>query len=153
MLRCSAGSRCRSGSAWGLFRHYWVVLKLLITAFATVILLIYMGTFRQMAGIAADPIVDLEAVRNASPIVHSILAIILLIAATVLGVYKPFGMTRYGTRRCEAQRRAITSATLTSGPAVAVDPATAAQWRYFFVIIAIGFVLLFVVLHFMGLRH
>ncbi len=81
------------GTAWGLFRHYWVVLKLLITVFATVILLTYMRTFRQMAGIAADPIVDLQTLRNASPIVHSILALILLTAATVLGVYKPFGMT------------------------------------------------------------
>ena len=43
------------GTTWGLFRHYWVVLKLGITVFATVILLIYMGTFRQMAGVAADP--------------------------------------------------------------------------------------------------
>jgi hypothetical protein len=46
------------GTTWGLFRHYWVVLKLGITAFATVILLIYMGTFRQMAGVAADPVVE-----------------------------------------------------------------------------------------------
>ena len=38
------------GTTWGLFRYYWVVLKLGITVFATVILLIYMGTFRQMAG-------------------------------------------------------------------------------------------------------
>jgi hypothetical protein len=34
------------GTPWGLFRHYWVVLKFAITVFATVILLIYMGTFR-----------------------------------------------------------------------------------------------------------
>jgi hypothetical protein len=46
------------GTSWGLFRHYWVVLKLGITVFATVILLIYMGTFRQMAGVAADPVMD-----------------------------------------------------------------------------------------------
>ena len=140
------------GTAWGLFRHYWVVLKLLITVFATAILLIYMGTFRQMAGIAADPIVDLEVVRNASPIVHSILALILLIAATVLGVYKPFGMTPYGACRHEDRRQAVSAATLTSEPASAVDPATAARWTYLFVIFAIGFVLLFVLLHFMGLR-
>ena len=141
------------GTTWGLFRHYWVVLKLLITVFATVILLIYMGTFRQMAGIAADPIVDLEVVRNASPVVHSILVLILLIAATVLGVYKPFGMTPYGTRTYDAQRQAISSATLISRPASAVDRATAARWTYLFAIIAIGFVLLFVLLHFLGLRH
>ena len=81
------------GSSWGLFRHYWVVLKLGITVFSTVILLIYMATFRQMAGVAADPVMDLATVRNASPIVHAALALILLLAATVLGIYKPFGMT------------------------------------------------------------
>src|SRR5918998_728434 len=32
------------GTPWGLIRHYWVALKLVITLFATVILLIYMGT-------------------------------------------------------------------------------------------------------------
>ena len=87
------------GTTWGLFRHYWVVLKLGITVFATVILLIYMGTFRQMAGVAADPVLDLDVVRNASPIVHAILALVLLLAATVLGVYKPFGMTAYGRQK------------------------------------------------------
>jgi hypothetical protein len=71
------------GTPWGLFRHYWVVLKLGITVFSTVILLSYMGTFRQMAGVAADPVLDLAAVRNASPIVHAILALVLLLTATV----------------------------------------------------------------------
>src|SRR5919107_6459579 len=28
------------GTAWGLFRHYWILFKLLITVFATTILLI-----------------------------------------------------------------------------------------------------------------
>ncbi|MEO5820766.1 MAG: DUF2269 domain-containing protein [Vicinamibacteraceae bacterium] len=93
------------GTTWGLFRYYWVVVKLAITVFATVILLIYMGTFRQMAGVAADPVADLATVRNASPIVHAILALILLIAATVLSVYKPFGTTAHGERRVEEQRR------------------------------------------------
>lgn len=142
------------GTAWGLFRHYWVVLKLLITAFATVILLIYMGTFRQMAGVAADPVVNLEVVRNASPIVHSILALILLIAATVLGVYKPFGMTSYEARKHGAQRQALPSTTSASS-ASRVAPGTPARWTYLLALIAIGIVSLFVYLHFMGnaLRH
>src|SRR5437867_1159057 len=67
------------GTPWGLIRHYWVVSKLLITLFATVILLIYMGTFRQMAGVAADPVAALGLVRNPSPMVHSIGALILLL--------------------------------------------------------------------------
>src|SRR5918992_5354996 len=72
------------GTPWGLIRHYWVALKLVITLFSTVILLIYMGTFRQMARLAADPIVDLGLVRDPSPLLHAILALVLLIAATVL---------------------------------------------------------------------
>jgi uncharacterized membrane protein len=87
------------GTPWGLIRHYWVALKLVITAFSTVILLIYMGTFRQMAGVAADPVVDLGLVRNPSPLLHAILALVLLLAATVLAIYKPFGMTPYGMRQ------------------------------------------------------
>src|SRR5262245_57369754 len=51
------------GTTWGLIRHYWVVAKLGITVFCTVILMLYMGTFREMAGVAADPVVDLDAVR------------------------------------------------------------------------------------------
>jgi hypothetical protein len=143
------------GTTWGLFRHYWVVVKLLITVFSTVILLIYMGTFRQMAGVAAGPAIDLAVVRNASPIVHAILALVLLIAATVLGVYKPLGMTAYGRRQHE-RRQAVASTTLARPATVrAIDAGRAPRWMYLFGIIAIGLLLLFVLLHFMGsgLRH
>jgi hypothetical protein len=37
------------GTVWGLFRHYWVLFKLLITVVATIVLLTYMETFRSMA--------------------------------------------------------------------------------------------------------
>ena len=87
------------GTTWGLFRHYWVLFKLLITAVATIVLLIYMGTFGLMAGMAADPGVDLGVVRNASPVLHAALALLVLLVATVLAVYKPRGTTRYGRRK------------------------------------------------------
>ena len=145
------------GTTWGLFRHYWVVLKLGMTVFATVILLIYMGTFRQMAGVAADPVLDLAVVRNASPIVHAILALVLLLAATVLGVYKPFGMTAYGKRTRDELRQAASATTLARpGPVGVVDVGSTPRWTYLFGIIAIGVMLLFVLLHVMGsgsLRH
>lgn len=76
---------------WGLFRHYWVVLKLLMTVFATVILAHLHGTLQTDGGVAADPVVDPSLVRNASPMIHAILALALLLVATVLGVYKPLG--------------------------------------------------------------
>jgi hypothetical protein len=87
------------GSTWGLFRHYWVLFKLGIAVFATIVLLIYMQTFAVMASIAADPGTDLKIVRNRSPVIHATLALVVLLIATVLAVYKPRGMTAYGRRK------------------------------------------------------
>lgn len=95
------------GTIWGLLRHYWVLFKLVINLFATVILLIYMETFRVMAGLAADPSANLAAVRNASPMLHAALALLVLLVATVLAVYKPRGMTAYGRRKQDQQRTAV----------------------------------------------
>ena len=145
------------GTTWGLFRYYWVVLKLGMTVFATVILLIYMGTFRQMAGVAADPVVDLAMVRTASPIVHAVLALVLLVAATVLGVYKPFGMTAYGERRFEEQRHAV-SALIPARPGTARALGTDGTpvWIYVVGAITLAFALFVVILHLTGMsptRH
>jgi hypothetical protein len=137
------------GTSWGLFQHYWVALKLLITLFSTVILLIYMGTFRQMAGVAADPVVDVSAVRNASPMIHAILALILLTLATVLGVYKPLGMTPYGRRIRNQQRQTSEAVGLADQPRVAGASAVP-RWIYVCGIIAILWVLLFLILHSVG---
>jgi hypothetical protein len=87
------------GTTWGLFQHYWVLFKLLINIFATIVLLMYMPTLGYLAGVAADPTVDLGAVRNSSPALHAALALLVLLVATVLSVYKPQGMTRYGRRK------------------------------------------------------
>jgi hypothetical protein len=92
------------GTSWGLFRHYWVLFKLLINVFATIILLMYMETFSYLAGVAADPAVDLGVVRNSSPRLHAALALLVLLAATVLSVYKPRGMTPYGQRKQHERR-------------------------------------------------
>jgi len=138
------------GTRWGLLRHYWVVLKLLITAFSTLMLMIYMGTFRQMAGVAADPVVELGLVRNPSPMVHAILASILLLMATVLGVYKPFGRTAYGRREQARQRRAFAPA---RSPAAAAADGTTAGSRLMYVLggaVLVGLLLLFLIFHLAG---
>jgi hypothetical protein len=92
------------GTTWGLFRHYWVIFKLLINVAATIVLLVYMQTFSFMAGVAADPSADLGMVRNSSPLLHAGAALLLLLVATTLAVYKPRGMTRYGQRKQQEQR-------------------------------------------------
>lgn len=137
------------GSTWGLVRYYWVVFKLGITVFCTAILLIYMGTFRQMAGVAADPGVDLPLVRNASPMVHAVLALLLLVVATWLGVYKPFGMTPYGMRQQVKARQALSSIALPP-TGVALGARGTPRWVYLASLVAAGVILLLAMLHLAG---
>ena len=74
------------GTSWGLFRHYWVVFKLLINIFATVVLLMYMQTLGDLADVAADRRTDLRVVQSASPLLHAGAALLLLLFAPLLGL-------------------------------------------------------------------
>src|ERR671917_1368106 len=42
------------GTPWGLFRHYWVLITLVLTVFATVILLLHMPTVSSLADVARE---------------------------------------------------------------------------------------------------
>jgi hypothetical protein len=95
------------GTTWGLFRHYWVLFKLLINAFATIVLLMYTQTLGYLADVAAQTTLssdDLGVLRTPSVVIHSALALVVLLVATTLAVYKPRGMTPYGRRK---QQRAV----------------------------------------------
>ena len=93
------------GTSWGVLRHYWVVVKLLITVVATVVLLLYTDTLRAMARVAVDATADLALVRNPSPVLHAGGALMLLLVALTLSVYKPPGRTSYGWRKHQQQRQ------------------------------------------------
>ena len=98
------------GTTWGLFRHYWVLFKLLINLVASIVLLLYMQTLSYLAGIAAETTLssgDLAELRNPSPVLHAGGALLLLVVATALAVYKPRGMTRYGQRKQHERRRVL----------------------------------------------
>ena len=51
-------------TSWGVLRHYWVVVKLLITVVASIVLLVYTDTLRALARVAVDATSDLALVRN-----------------------------------------------------------------------------------------
>lgn len=89
---------------WGLLRHYWVLFKLLINVFATIVLLLYTQTVGSLAGTAADPRADIGELRGPTFVLHSSVALLLLLAATVLAVYKPRGLTPYGRRKQQELR-------------------------------------------------
>ena len=89
------------GSKWGLLRHYWVVTKLIITAIATLVLLLYTQTLDLAADSAAKAnwsALDRATLRSPSVVLHSSVAAVLLVVTTVLAIYKPKGLTRRGRR-------------------------------------------------------
>jgi hypothetical protein len=95
------------GTTWGLFRHYWVLAKLFINVFATIVLLLYTQTLSSLADLAAEKPLssdDLGVLRSPSPVLHAGAALLLLLVATTLAVYKPRGMTPYGRRK---EQRAV----------------------------------------------
>jgi ABC-type anion transport system duplicated permease subunit len=97
------------GTAWGLFRHYWVLAKLLLTLVATTVLLIETRTISYMAEVAASGADPRELPGS---LVHSVGGLLVLLIVTVLSVYKPKGVTRYGWRRQleQSERRRPTPA-------------------------------------------
>ncbi|HEY0711142.1 MAG TPA: hypothetical protein VGF45_00590 [Polyangia bacterium] len=82
------------GTPWGLFRHYWVIFKLLLTVLATAVLLIHTRPIRLMAQAAAvaPPAAELHRIRI-QLIVDAAAGLLVLLIATVLAIYKPRGVT------------------------------------------------------------
>ena len=95
------------GTKWGLFRHWWVLISLLLTLFATVVLLVETRTITALAEVAADPTTAPDHLRALpSTLLHSVGGAVVLLVILVLNVYKPQGLTPYGWRRQEEARRA-----------------------------------------------
>jgi hypothetical protein len=82
-----------------------VVTKLVITGVATFVLVLYTQTLAALADVAISS-GDAAALRSASPLVHVALALVVLLGATVLSVFKPKGLTVWGWRRQQRARAA-----------------------------------------------
>jgi hypothetical protein len=97
------------GTTWGLFRQYWVLLKLLMTIASTILLLVHMQPIGDIAAVAAETALsgaDLHGLRI-QIVVEAGVALLVLLVATALSVYKPKGMTRYGWRKQREQRQSL----------------------------------------------
>lgn len=89
------------GTKWGLFRHYWILAKLLINILCTVVLLLHMQPITVLAGVAAETTLSSADFRETriQLVVNAGAALLALLVATTLAVYKPRGLTRYGWRK------------------------------------------------------
>ena len=128
------------GTPWGLFRHYWVLVKFLITVISALILFGFTQTLSSLGDRAADATLSMYELRNLnqSPALHSGGGLLALLVTTILAVYKPWGMTRYG------RRERHTGVGPDSGSSISTP------WGLYLLLGTIGLVLLFLVLHLVG---
>lgn len=86
------------GTTWGLFRHYWVLVKLLLTLLVAVVLLLQMEGIGHVAAAAAERSLsgtDLLGLRR-SIRTHAIGGLVVLLIPVALSIFKPRGVTRHG---------------------------------------------------------
>jgi hypothetical protein len=97
------------GTAWGLFRHWWIVVKLVLTIGVIVTGVAFVGAWTEQAlASAAGPagqIGDASRWLIGAAVAH----VLMLGAATVISIYKPWGRIRPEPRR--TRRRAAPATT------------------------------------------
>ena len=125
------------GTPWGLFRHYWVLVKFLITVVSALILFGFTQTLTSLGDVAADPRLSLSQLRSLkqSPVLHAGGGLVAILLATTLAVYKPWGMTRFGRRR------------LATTPSHRDEPTPGPVQRPYLILGFLGLIVVLLVLH------
>ncbi len=75
---------------WGLFRHWWVVIKLVLTTGATAALLLHRGVAQQAAEYAVSARPELASLQT-QLLVDALAGLAVLLLAALLGWLKPKG--------------------------------------------------------------
>lgn len=137
------------GTVWGLFRHRWIVAKVLITIPATILLMVHMQPVGHLARVVAETTLSQGefAGLRIQLVAEAIAAMLVLIVATALSVYKPRGVTLYGR---EMQPGADASS---GGWAEPRATTKTPGWVYVAGITAVLLVMLFVIMHLTGSGH
>jgi hypothetical protein len=89
LLALVSGIAQALGGGWGIARHYWVAIKLVLTLLATSVLVAKLGPIDAFAAASMDA-------RNAAPLKDSLLlhaggGVFVLLVALVLAIFKPAG--------------------------------------------------------------
>ena len=141
------------GTKWGLFRHYWVLAKFLVNSLAIILLLLHTRLIGVVANAAAEGTLSTANLggRRIQLVAVAGAALLALLGATMLAVFKPRGMTPYGHRKQKENRREASSGT--PNPQMSAAPAneTAGKGRRLaakisFAVLCV-IILAFVVLH------
>ena len=119
------------GTPWGLFRHYWVLISLALTAICVVVLIAHMPSVSATTAAlragddlsAPDVTHSTAAGRHAGldpasgDLFHPTIGLAILLATTALNVFKPRGLTPYGWRKQQEDRARTAAAAPEAIPA------------------------------------
>lgn len=93
------------GTPWGLFRHYWIIAKLVINILSTIVLLVHRQPISYLSHVAAEgALSSADRSLQVQMVVAAALGLAALLMATALAVYKPRGMTAYGWKKQYEER-------------------------------------------------
>ncbi|GAA4388624.1 hypothetical protein [Hymenobacter koreensis] len=126
------------GTPWGLFKHYWVLVKLMLTVGATLLLLLHMQPVTYLAEVAAKTdlsTTDLRGLRL-QLLADAVAALVVLLAATAISVYKPWGRIGQWRLQKQAHTQAVAAGQATALPTL---------WGRYLLIAGLVLLLLFVV--------
>lgn len=129
------------GTKWGLFKHYWIVVKLFLTIVATIFLLLHLQPISYLAGVAADTSLSntQEPGLRIKLIAISGAAILVLLATTTISVYKPWGKIKSGVGNTN------------KNIPIQGNKATSKNSLDFYILIAlVSLVLIFIIMHLFG---
>jgi hypothetical protein len=119
---------------WGLFKHYWIIVKLILTVAATIALLLHMNPIGKMAKVAAEstfsnnvlPGLQIQLIADAGA------ALLLLFGIVTLSIYKPWGKV---TNEAKEENGVSTNKS---------------SWRLYLLIGFIGLILFVILKHLIG---
>ena len=86
------------GTHSGLFKHWWILVKLILTVISTFILMLHMQPISYLAEVATHKVFAYYELRNLRIriIADAGAAILVLVAITTVSVYKPWGKILFG---------------------------------------------------------
>ncbi len=128
------------GTKWGLFKHYWIIVKLFITMAATIFLLLHMQPISYLAGVAANTSFSntQEFGLRIQIITQAGAAIIVLLAVTTISIYKPWGKTQ------------LILSTPNKFNNIPVKGSLKKSWGFYLGIGLVGVVVIFIIMHLLG---
>ena len=93
---------------WGLFKHYWIIVKLVLTTGCTLLLIVHMQSISEGALLASSaelPFVALKALGT-TLFFKAVAALIVLSFIITISIYKPWGKVSF-TKQKEGENSRI----------------------------------------------